>query len=114
MTKCEKLAHTTRDLMVKHLPEALLLALVVAAPAGAKPALWEEFRDIYLGRNRSDLMEYCSSGRKINQDGGYYFDPRTQRKKKELMTSRGLSIEMADAMLAGTAAAMAIACPEVR
>lgn len=30
------------------------------------------------------------------------------------MTSKGASIEMADAMLSGVAAAMGIACPEVR
>ena len=109
---------------MKHLSEALLLALLVGAPVMGQEAfylpplgqqaLWEEFRDVYLGRNRSDLMEFCASGRKINKYGGYYFDPRTQKKKLELALSKGLSKKMADAMLSGTAAAMAIACPEVR
>ena len=83
-------------------------------PPLGQQVLWEEFRDVYLGRNRSDLMEFCASGRKINKYGGYYFDPRTQKKKLELALSKGLSKKMADAMLSGTAAAMAIACPEVR
>ena len=99
--------------MVKHLPKALLLALLVGAPAGAKP-LWEGIRDIYLGPERSDLMEDCAIGRKINQIGEYYFDPRLQNKRKERMLSKGASIEIADAMLAGQAAAMAVAFPEVR
>lgn len=65
--------------MVKPFPNALLLVLLlVAVPAEAKPALWEEIRDNFLGPNRSDLMEFCAHRRKINQDGGYYFDPRAQ------------------------------------
>ena len=59
-------------------------------------------------------MEDCAIGRKINQIGEYYFDPRLQNKRKERMLSKGASIEIADAMLAGQAAAMAVACPEVR
>ena len=100
--------------MVQHLPKALLLALLVGAPAEAKPPLWEIFRDVFLGPNRSDLMEECAEGRKINQIGAYYFDTRLQDKRKERMLSKGASIEIADAMLAGRAASMAVACPEVR
>ena len=99
--------------MVKYLPKALLLALLVGSPVGAK-LLWEEFRDMYLGIGRSDLMQYCAVGRIVNQNNLYYFDPRLQNKNKEMMLSKGASIEIADAMLAGQAAAMAVACPEVR
>ena len=104
--------------MVKYLPKALLLALLVGAPVMGKPVTWDFARDFFLGRGRSDLMEECAEGRKINQIGAYYFDTRLQDKRKERMLSKLLpkdaSIEIEiDAMLAGRAAAMAVACPNV-
>ena len=64
-------------------------------------------------------MEECADGRKTNQYGAYYFDSRLQDKRKESLLSKILpndasnEIEI-DAFLAGRAAAMAVACPEVR
>ena len=101
--------------MVKYLPKALLLALLVGSPVMGETVTWDFARDFFLGRGRSYLMEDCAIGRKINQIGEYYFDPRLQNKTKERILSKDASIEIEiDAYLAGRAAAMAVACPEVR
>jgi len=102
--------------MVQHLPKALLLALLVGAPVVAKPPLWEGFRDSYLqGGNRSTLMKNCSVGRELNQQGLNYWGDIYQRKVKErIMISTGISDQIYHEMNNGLAAAMAIACPEVR
>lgn len=100
---------------MKHLPKALLLAMLVGAPGVAKPPLWEGFRDSFLGRNRSDLMSSCSVGRELNHRGLNYWGDLYQRKVKErVMRSTGVSDQVYYEMNNGLAAAMAVACPEVR
>ena len=86
------------------------------APANGKPSegTWAYFRDIYLGPKRQDLMESCANGRRINQEGGFYFDLEKQDETMKFMLSKGTSRKITEAITSGKAAAMAVACPEVR
>ena len=100
---------------MKHLPKALLLALLVGAPAVGQTITWEGARDAYLGQGRSELMRNCSVGRELNHRGLNYWDGLYQREVKEkVMRSTGVSDQFYYEMNNGLAAAMAVACPEVR
>ena len=104
--------HTCR-LIVQHLPKALLLALLVGSPVMAQTYTWDQWRDVYLGPGRSQLMERCALGRSLNLKGLSYFDSRFIESRKADFLRQGLS-EHFLAQSSGKAAAMAVACPEVR
>ena len=75
---------------------------------------WFEFRDALLGRKRSDLMIFCSMGRDYNSIGESYWSSRlANRSKADVIRSSG-SEATASAFMSGLAAAMNIACPDVR
>ena len=103
--------------MVQHLPKALLLALLVVSNGCSQQSIsnepkatWEGAKAYLLGPGRHELMEICDMGRQLNSLGQSAYSEQVQsavRKKAE-------SAAKADAYLAGRAAAMAVACPEVR
>lgn len=96
--------------MVKNLPRALLLALLVGSPVMAQQALWEEDRDTYLGPQRYHLMAYCGSGKEDNlKNKSFFASERVRGVEKEAQKT----INSIDSLLSGMAAAMAIVCPSV-
>ena len=99
---------------MQHLSKALLLALLVGEPVMAQTYTWDQWRDIYLGQWRSELMSHCAEARNFNRDNDYYFSDRWHRWRVNFYTARGVSYQTTNALLTGLAAAMAIACPEVR
>ena len=100
---------------MKHLPKALLLALLVGVPAVGQTITWEGARDVYLGQGRSELMGNCSAGRELNQQGiNYWGDLYQGIVTERYMRRNNISDQVYSAMSNGLAAAMAIACPEVR
>lgn len=101
---------------MQHLPKALLLALLVGTPVMAQryAQTWDEFREALLGPNRAMLMASCAEARNFNRDNDYYFSDRWHRWRVNFYTARGVSYQTTNALLTGLAAAMAIACPEVR
>ena len=98
---------------MQHLPKALLLALLVGAPVMGQEG-WAGFRDLWLGQFRGDLMDFCNIGRRTNSYGQSYWAQGTDTMARELSIKSGKSEETAKNMLSGLAAAMAVACPEVR
>ena len=92
-----------------------MLALLVGSPVMGQTITWQGARDVYLGQGRSELMGNCSAGRELNQQGINYWGDLYQRKVKErVMRSTGVSDQVYYEMNNGLAAAMAVACPEVR
>ena len=98
---------------MQHLPKAVLLALLVGAPVMGQQE-WAGFRDLWLGQFRGDLMDFCNIGRRTNSYGQSYWAQGTDTMARELSIKSGKSEETAKNMLSGLAAAMAVACPEVR
>jgi hypothetical protein len=98
---------------VQHLPKALLLALLVGAPVMGQQE-WAEFRDLWLGQFRGNLMYFCNIGRRLNSNGQSYWEEGTGTMARELSIKSGKSEETAKNILSGLAAAMAVACPEVK
>lgn len=113
--------------MVKHLPKALLLALLLGgcesitryqklgAPVMAQQQNdYRYWRDLFLGPWRSNLMEVCSDGRKFNSRGISYWDHALAK----LNTENALKVRKVPpaqhyAYEAGKALAMNNACPYV-
>jgi len=98
--------------MVKHLPKALLLALLVGTPALAQP-LWIYYKNQYLGPNRVFLMSSCNMGRANNLRGVSYFNRIARDAMFDIHTKQGMTPDQAIAFLSGEAAAMGIVCPNV-
>ena len=100
--------------MVKYLPRALLLALLVGAPVMAQQKNDYRFwRDVFLGQWRNNLMEVCSDGKKFNSRGLSYWDYRVAKLNRDDALKRGEPPAEFDAYQAGKASAMNIACPNV-
>ena len=68
--------------VVQHLPKAFLLVLIVAEPAAAQRALWEEYRDRLLGQNQLRLIEFCSLGKKLNETKLSYWEAKGTQQGK--------------------------------
>ena len=99
--------------MVKFLPKALLLALLVAAPVIAKQAEWEKYRNKLLGPMRVELMESCALGRKFNAAKLSYWEPKSKQRLQNYVVSQGGTVKEFRAYTSGEAAAMKTACPNV-
>ena len=70
--------------MVKHIPNALLLALLVATPVMAQLGKdWSWWREYLLGPGSDQLMTSCATGRAANKGGVSYFDPYMQKLANE-------------------------------
>jgi len=78
--------------MVKHLPKALLLALLIGIPAMAQTLTWESWRDAYFGANRPQLIKMCALGRKMNLTGKSYWDPNYMQLVRQKARNRGGAI----------------------
>lgn len=103
--------------VVQHLPKTLLLALLVGTSgcsqqsmSNAPQATWKGAKAYLLGPGRHELMELCSLGGQLNSQGISAFNEYA----KSAVQKKAGSAANADAYLAGRAAAMAVACPEVR
>ena len=99
--------------MLKLLPKAVLLSLLIGMPAIAETLTWEQYRDIYLGKYRSLLMSQCADGKKWNQINKSYWDQALIERGKEELRKQSLFTANFDAMHAGLTTAMAVACPTV-
>ena len=102
---------------MKHLPRALLVALLVGTTGCSQQSMsnepqatWEGAKAYLLGPGRHELMELCSLGGQLNSQGLSAFNQQAQLAAQK----KAGSAANADAYLAGRAAAMAVACPEVR
>ena len=91
---------------------ALGVCLLVASPALAQSADWRTYRDKLLGVNRSDLMTFCGLGRKANAQAMSYFADIANA-SDERLSAQGYAPDVVQAMSAGRASAMAVACPSV-
>lgn len=99
---------------MKHLPKALLLALLVGAPVMAQQQNdYRYWRDQFLGPGRNILMELCADGRKANRQGISYWDYRDQQAIREAALKRGRPPALIEAYEAGKASAMNNSCPNV-
>ncbi len=99
---------------MKHLPKALLLALLVGTPAFGQEKDWRSYRERGLGPDRSWTMAACAEGRKNNQrNQSYWGDLETTLKVRNELAAIHGSTTKAEAIHSGLAAAMAIACPNV-
>ena len=98
--------------MVKHLPTALLLALLVCSPAVGQED-WTYYRDTFLGPNRSLTMGSCAGGKKKNQKNQSLWDLETTLKDRAKLEELGISATKQEAMMSGQTAAMAVVCPNV-
>ena len=99
--------------MLKLLPKAVLLSLLIGMPAMAQTLTWERFRDGFLGEGRSYLMSVCATGKKWNQIDKSFWDQALIERVKEELRKQSLSTANFDAMHAGLTTAMAVACPTV-
>ena len=99
--------------MVKHLPKALLLALLVALPVMAKQAEWEKYRNQLLGPMRGKLMESCALGYKFNAAKLSYWEPKSSQRLQNYVLSQGETLKKFLAYTSGEAAAMKTVCPNV-
>ena len=102
--------------MIKHLPRALLLALLVGSSGCSQQSIsnepkatWEGAKAYLLGPGRHELMEICDMGRQLNSLGQSAYSEQAQSGVRKLYSASN-----ADAYLAGRAAAMAVVCPEVK
>lgn len=90
----------------------------IAAPAAAQT--WQESRDFFLTQKRADLTELCGAARQLNSRGELFWTSDTRSMfRRELMkeaTADGVRLtpDQVDAHLRGMAAAMQVACPDVR
>jgi len=98
---------------MRHLPKALLLALLVGTPAMAQTRTWENWRDEMLTWNRSRMMEFCEKGRRMNANGKGWFSREFNEIRRETARQNGFKMADLEAFMSGSAAAMAIACPTV-
>ena len=101
---------------MKHLPKALLLALLVGASGCSRQSIsnepkvtWEGHKAYFMGPGRHELMEICDMGRQMNELGLSAYSEQAQSGVRKLYSASN-----ADAYFAGRAAAMAVVCPEVK
>ena len=95
---------------------AVVVALGVllgGSPGWPQGTDWRYWRDVFLGPARVKLMTTCSLARDINDSGKSYWSPET-RQRVEGMLIREFGEAHAQAFYAGQAAAMSVACPDVR
>ena len=99
--------------MVKYLPKALLLALLVGAPVVGQEKDWKYYRDQGLGPDLSWIKVACAEGQKENQrNQSYWGYMETALKTRDaLVAIHGAT--KADAIRSGLTAAMAVVCPNV-
>jgi hypothetical protein len=92
---------------------ALLGVLLGPSPGWAQTTDWRFHRDYFLGPGRNDLMTLCSLGRQVNNMGESFWALESNR-QLEGSLEREYGKAAVQAIRAGQAVAMSVACPDVR